>query len=883
MGVEMKYSVTQKDKKAVKATCIVLAFLLLILATLAVVFGVITPKAEEIKSIDGQKILGHVDGKDGTDYFLTTEDSLYRYDSYSNDRISVFHFSAIEDMLTDEGVSKDDLVSGSLDQWKVKYLGLGEKDYYVVFDGNGNIFKLEDDGTNLSVTKDYLLASQKTVIKGLDGVEEKIYLLAAVGYEALQIHELNLASLQGGAVRKKTLWEMDSANTETPVGYTTLKPMKGDTGILSFTATKDAIYIFKDGGIVIKLTPSLADYVEDGVEYNYINAVQDFKASQEYQAIYDQEYTKAIRAFVKDYYPEAYEQNNGDAATADELIAIAENAGVSSSTLTREKNNAKNKAESAALEQVSTLFPWYGGYISSSRSVHVLTRTLNNNNDYYSIVESGANLCGIVYSKKNDMIYYTNGLDGYVYSVTQKAINEAKMLILNQEDPTKKPTTTTLNDIAVRIDELYFGNKNFKEFGNGISINEFANTLYLTFQNEQVIKIVDLNDTENYEVLYSFQGDFNIISFIGDKDNDVTHVIREYRRWDKNGNPVMENYAATYKPAQFEKKSLFSTIFIVSLLIAIVVALLLVWFIIASRSERALMKMKMIREDLKKHKWIYLSLIPFVILLILFCYYEAIGAIAMSFFNYTQKEPAWIWNDFGNYIRLFNLDILKMTGNTLFFLVWDIFLCLVPPLLFAFALVLIRNQKLSGWFRSLMFLPGIIPSMASMLIWRQGIFAADGGVLNQIVELFGGKPVNWLMNENWSRWSLIFMGFPFIGGYLIFYGGMINIPGEYHEAGRLEGLGVWRRLVCIDIPLIMPQIKYIFVMTIIESVQNYSRTYVLNSAGTKTLAEGLYRAMYEQTDYGLSSAYATLIFACLFMAISANFKMQKKETMGDNL
>ena len=81
----------------------------------------------------------------------------------------------------------------------------------------------------------------------------------------------------------------------------------------------------------------------------------------------------------------------------------------------------------------------------------------------------------------------------------------------------------------------------------------------------------------------------------------------------------------------------------------------------------------------------------------------------------------------------------------------------------------------------------------------------------------------------------------------------------------------------------MPQIKYIFVMTIIESVQNYSRTYVLNSAGTKTLAEGLYRAMYEQTDYGLSSAYATLIFACLFMAISANFKMQKKESMGDNL
>ena len=90
MGVHMKYSVTKKDKKAVKATCIVLAFLLLILATLAVVFGVITPKAEEFKSVGGQKILGQADGKDGNDYFLTTEDALYRYDAHSNDRISVF-------------------------------------------------------------------------------------------------------------------------------------------------------------------------------------------------------------------------------------------------------------------------------------------------------------------------------------------------------------------------------------------------------------------------------------------------------------------------------------------------------------------------------------------------------------------------------------------------------------------------------------------------------------------------------------------------------------------------------------------------------------------------------------------------------------------------
>lgn len=886
-GVQMKYSVTKKDKKAVKVTCIVLAVLLLLLATLATVFGILEPKAEEKKSLGGEAIQGQVEGKDGSDYFLMTNEALYRYDAHTNDKMSVFYFSEIEEQLSKDGVSQDALRGGSLKNWKVTYAGVGDKDYFLAYDDGGNIFKLEDDGENLSVTTDYFLAKEKTIIKQVDTWEEKLYVLLAVGPNPMEIQQLDLLNLASGAVHQKILWEIDLANAETPAGYITLTPMVGaSTGILSFAVTKDAIYIFKKGGVVFKLTPTLVDYVENGVGYNYMNAVQNYQQTPEYQEEYDKAYAQHFRDFLKN--DEFYTEEELKDKTADELLAIVnelvENGELSVTTANGEKRTAKSQAEAAATNSISQNFPWYGGYIPKTGSVHVSAQYLNENNDYYSIVESGANLCGIVYSKKNDMIYYTNGLDGYVYSVTQKDINEAKMLVLNTEDSTKKPTVTTLNDIATRIDELYFGNKMFKTEGNGIALNKFANTLYLTFQNEKVIKIVDLNDTENYEVVYSYEGDFNIVSFIGDKDNDVTHVIREYKKWDTKGNPVTERYASMYKPAEFEKKSLFSTIFLVSLILAIVVFLLLIWFIVASKSERALMKMKVIKEDLKRHKWIYVALIPFVVLLILFCYYEAIGAIAMSFFNYTEAEPAWIWNEFGNYFRVFNMDLMEKTMNTLFFLFFDIILCIAPPLLFAFMLVLLRNQKLSGWFRSLMFLPGIIPSMATMLIWRQGILASDGGALNQVVSFFGGRPIKWLADENWSRWALVFMGFPFIGGYLIFYGGMINIPGEYHEAGRLEGLGVWKRLFCIDIPLILPQIKYIFIMTIIDSVQNYSRTYVLGSSGTTTLAEALYSAMMGTTkDYGLSSAYATIIFVCLFMAITANFKMQKKDTMGDDL
>ena len=171
--------------------------------------------------------------------------------------------------------------------------------------------------------------------------------------------------------------------------------------------------------------------------------------------------------------------------------------------------------------------------------------------------------------------------------------------------------------------------------------------------------------------------------------------------------------------------------------------------------------------------------------------------------------------------------------------------------------------------------------MATMLIWRTGIYG-DTGIMNQLIG--ADVPIDFLGNTNYARWALMFMGFPFVGGYLIFYGGMMNIPHEYHEAGWLEGLGVVKRFFLIDIPLIVPQIKYIFIMTFIGSVQNYARTYILASSGTVTPVENMYRIMTgAQADYGMASAYATIIFVFLFFAVATNFKMQKKDAMGDDL
>ena len=133
-----------------------------------------------------------------------------------------------------------------------------------------------------------------------------------------------------------------------------------------------------------------------------------------------------------------------------------------------------------------------------------------------------------------------------------------------------------------------------------------------------------------------------------------------------------------------------------------------------------------------------------------------------------------------------------------------------------------------------------------------------------------------------SRWSLVLMGFPFVGSYLIFYGAMMNVPDSYYEAAELDGITVRKRFFYIDIPLIFAQIKYVIIMTFIASAQNFGRTYMIfgtsvDAAGLKTPIHELYVQIQVHGNYGIASAYATVLFVFLFIATAINMRMQQKD------
>lgn len=285
---------------------------------------------------------------------------------------------------------------------------------------------------------------------------------------------------------------------------------------------------------------------------------------------------------------------------------------------------------------------------------------------------------------------------------------------------------------------------------------------------------------------------------------------------------------------------------------------------------------------IKKHWMIYVILAGCLTLLGMCCYYPAIGSVTLSFFDYSKNDPSRRWNNFANYKEIFHSpDFKEQCFNMVLFLGVDLFVALLPPLIFAFFLTIMRNRNYSATMRTLLFIPGVIPGVATALVWKQGIYGTDG-VINLLYELFTGKEINRDF-LNYTRWtnltSIMMMGFPFVGSYLIFYGAMMNVPSSYYEAAELDGITTRKRFFYIDVPLIFAQIKYVIVMSTIASVQNFGRIYTTTKGrnGTKTPIYQMYMLIQENGEYGRGAAYATILFIFLFILTIINMRMQGKD------
>lgn len=176
---------------------------------------------------------------------------------------------------------------------------------------------------------------------------------------------------------------------------------------------------------------------------------------------------------------------------------------------------------------------------------------------------------------------------------------------------------------------------------------------------------------------------------------------------------------------------------------------------------------------------------PWILGLCLFILYPILSSLYHSFCDYSVLEPP-VFIGVTNYTDLARDEVFwKSLWNTFFYAAFAI------PLgqLIALTLALLLNTKIRGlaFYRTIFFLPSLVPIVAMAMLWMW-IFNGQYGVLNYLLSFIGIKAPAWLMNVHWSKPALIIMSFWAIGySMVIFLAGLQDVPVSLYESAEIDG------------------------------------------------------------------------------------------------
>jgi len=293
---------------------------------------------------------------------------------------------------------------------------------------------------------------------------------------------------------------------------------------------------------------------------------------------------------------------------------------------------------------------------------------------------------------------------------------------------------------------------------------------------------------------------------------------------------------------------------------------------------------------LRRHRVAYLLLLPSFALIIVFNYLPVGQAFYYAFTDWnhtttTMRDVAFI--GFDNFRKMITEGYFLLgVKNMLTILAFNIIKLLIP--LFVAELIFsMSGGRRRYWFRFLLVLPMVVPGVIATLMWKN-IYDPMIGLINQFLSVIGRTDLqrSWLGSEATALWSIIFMGFPWVNSFafLVFYGGLINIPSDLFEAARVDGSNPAWNLSRIHLPLITPQIKMVLILTFIGSIQDYNGVLLLTEGGPgyATYVPGyeLYMNATRLGQYGYACALGMVMFLVILAGTILNLRIRAEEALG---
>ncbi len=281
---------------------------------------------------------------------------------------------------------------------------------------------------------------------------------------------------------------------------------------------------------------------------------------------------------------------------------------------------------------------------------------------------------------------------------------------------------------------------------------------------------------------------------------------------------------------------------------------------------------------------------PFIIGFAVFILYPICASLVYSFTDFNMfKPPVWVGLDNYKWV-VQDREVLKSVENTLYMVVFATPVSLIFGLLLAQMLnIKIKSQPI---FRTIFYIPSILPAIAASMLWMW-VLNPKSGLINTMLGYLGIRGPNWLLDPAWTKPSLIIMALWSIGGtMIIFLAALQDVPASLYESAEIDGAGRIKRFMAITLPCISPVILFQLIMGLITYFQYFAQAFMLasmtNSSATynQTMAGPeksllfysilLYRESFVDFRMGHASAMAWVLFVISSVVTYLIFKTSKR-------
>jgi len=235
-----------------------------------------------------------------------------------------------------------------------------------------------------------------------------------------------------------------------------------------------------------------------------------------------------------------------------------------------------------------------------------------------------------------------------------------------------------------------------------------------------------------------------------------------------------------------------------------------------------------------------------------------------------------------NYLIIFTQDelFLKSIRNTLYFT----FLSLPLQLFIALAGALLLHSQVKGQraFRTIFYLPSLIPIVVSSVMWLW-LFNHQYGLINYFLNLLGFDRVQWIDSKHMVIPSLTIMNIWNVGNIIIiFLAGLQGIPNDLLEAVDIDGGRYWHKLRYVILPLLSPIILYNMIVNMIKCLQLFVEPYIMTNGGpvnsSLSFVLHIYNNAFKYGKMGTANAMAWVLFLLTMLISLVIFKTSSQWT-----